>query len=65
MINFINYWNNMKSSLHNLEGAEGGDYARKLDGRLRFQKGITFLIFFGKQLNSNLFSKIQIGSTNT
>lgn len=46
MINFMNYWKNMKSSLQNLEGAEGGDFARKLDGSLVFQKGITkFSIF--------------------
>lgn len=37
----MNYWNNMKSSLHNLEGAEGGDFARNFDGKLRFQKGIA------------------------
>lgn len=38
MINFMNYWKEMKSSLHNLEGAEGGDFARKVDKK-DFSKG--------------------------
>lgn len=44
----MNYWKNMKSSLHNLEGAEGGDFARKLNGNLVFQKGSKNIKFFFK-----------------
>lgn len=29
----------MKTSLHNLEGAEGGDFARKADASSQFRKG--------------------------